>query len=252
MPDEARVSLPKGDLFPKGWWGRPRLGDRKQGETSRESMYATVGHALSNWVEVEDKFAQLLLYMCIDQNTLFVSQYIDRIFGSIENMGGRIKAFEAAAAIYFFPYWEISVVKKTMKLLLSEIEKASHRRNDIAHGRVVSVKSDAIEFDENGLKYPETDEYDASGFMLVAPEHMTWRNTHYYEGLIHDDPLARFRSEYRLNAKDILLFGYKFSLLKNEINRFHFLIQRTSSTDEPRLIKLLKTEYPQAFRRPVR
>jgi hypothetical protein len=85
--------------------------------------------------------------------------------------------------------------------------------------------------------------------MLVAPDYATLRQNPGPSRYDEDDPLARFRSSYRLNAKDIILFGQKFRDLTKQIYKFVPLLSRVNPEDEPTLILKLKEEHPKAFAR---
>jgi hypothetical protein len=80
-------------LYPKDWWDRPDPAKRKIGDPQKSDLHLAVGEALSHWAEVEDELGHLLAYMCLNQETLFLDPYLPAIFGSIENISARLKAF---------------------------------------------------------------------------------------------------------------------------------------------------------------
>lgn len=240
-------------LYPADWWNRPDPNSRIVGNEPSEAIYSAIGEAITKWISVEDELGNLLQYMCIDQETLFVNRYLGIVFGAIENVPNKIKAFEAAAAIRLSVYWEVPVVKKAVKRLLSEVEAANQRRNDIVHGKVVQVAWDVTTFEGDPfsgwtMKRPKHRGAEL-GFMLVAPDYATGKQIVGSSGYDESDPLTRFRSSYRMNAKDIILFGYKFAELAMELRKSMFLFANDSPSGEMILIQQLRRVYPNDFER---
>lgn len=245
------IAVPVGRLYPTDWWDRPAPSARKVGDGGADILYKMIGKALTAWTEVEDELGKLLQSMCLDPETLMVDPYLGIVFGAIESVPSKIKAFEAAAAICLFPHWGVPVVQKAVRRLLIPVTDASQRRNDIAHGKVVQVATDVVrlEGDGRGGWRKKAPKYKANelGFMLVAPDYATAKHRPGRPSHDEDDPLARFSSSYRLNAKDILIFQAKFHALAMELRKSHFLFSRADPTGEPILIHRLRQEHPKDF-----
>ena len=243
----------KDRLYPEKWWDRPDLDSRKIGDGPAETLYRAIGEAITHWTSVEDELGELLQSMCIDQETRIKDRYLGIVFGAIENVPNKVRAFKAAAAIRLSPYWGVPVVKKAVRRLLDEVEEASRRRNDIAHGKVVQVAGDVTTFEGDpfsGWKIKSQKHRGAElKFMLVAPDFATAKHIDGSSPYDESDPLTRFRSSYRMNAKDIICFGAKFQALAMELRKSRFLFESDFHSDEVILIRKLRCIYPKDFER---
>jgi hypothetical protein len=120
-------------LFAASYWERPELSPDDRGDASVDPIFHAVGLALSQWETAESVLVDLFIMLCdLDNANSYTA--IRRAFGTLESSGGRRKALEEAAEVYFGHYWG-DPATKPFKKLLSTFERASGRRNDIAHGR---------------------------------------------------------------------------------------------------------------------
>jgi hypothetical protein len=242
MPDQAKA--PKGRLFPKEYWSRPPPADRKTGDPSVDQIYHAVGAALSSWESTEESFA--LLFAVLSQGReLDVHNSLRRAFGSIENTAGRIRAVQAVAPVYFGQYWELAEVRRPLTVLLEEVQHASYRRNDIAHGKALNVithdRSPDGSLTERRL-----------GALLVAPEYMTGRTNLDVQAFGEDDAFALTRSHYRFTSSDILSFARKFSELQFQITYYIQTVAKDEKTRLPKVIVEMSQADPEALDRKMR
>lgn len=170
------------------YWKAPPAS--QQGEPDGSRIYLNVGIALSNWGSVESDFAQLFT-MFVDARTFGTS----RVFASILGIGGKRDALEAATGAAFFQRSVSEEDKADWKLLWSHYEQATSRRNEIAHGVVLSFRVDTED----------------RGFFLVPiydtkKSHAPWTKPDFSEDL---DQLDRY-GQYRYTSDDIAYFGSRF------------------------------------------
>lgn len=180
----------------KKFWGRP--GSKSAGDANPDDIYLAVGKALSEWESVEEALTFLFMVFteCDQANTF---RAVQRAFGSIEFNSGRRRALNAAAEIYFEPYWDYAR-KDLNALIISEVDAAARRRDDIAHGRVISFAVDKI----------------YRGSLLVPPAYNTGRT---YATIPKDemDPVGIFKARYRWVAVDVTRIAEKFNQLRQRI-----------------------------------
>jgi hypothetical protein len=126
---------------------------------------------------------------------------VRRAFGSIESSGGRRRAIEAAAEIYFGASWPIPVIKNRFKELMTAFENASRRRDEIAHGITTSISVD------NKNK----------GAFLFPPGYNTQRTHAYFH--MPGEETTYMSEKFRYTSQDIRTFRLKFSdLAQKTIN----------------------------------
>ena len=75
-----------------------------RGDNAVDPIYHAVGFALSQWETAEVMLVDLFLTMCECENSNSYNP-VRRAFGSFESSGGRRKALEEAAEVYFGQYW---------------------------------------------------------------------------------------------------------------------------------------------------
>ena len=216
-----RLDVPQERLLPKSIWVRPKLTGRRDSE---ETIHLAVGGAPSGWVGVEETLAHVASELCKDHATLSVPSHVAVLFGSIEPIANKLLAIRRLASMHLRPYWQV----------------AAMRRNDIAHGKVAPVKISNSGY--LSRRHPnQTDK--SAGYMLAAPEHVTGRNK--------SEPEAKgpswSNSDYRMSAKDIIIFAAAFHDLEAAIHRYIFFVQKEVESGLPRLILQLMADNPGTF-----
>ena len=101
----------KSPVFEEAYWKRPP--PQEQGDKDEKPIYEAVGRALSAWERADQELAELfgILIECTDSKSYAA---VKRAYGAIENSTLRRKAVEAAAEVYFSPYWESKAVKQSL------------------------------------------------------------------------------------------------------------------------------------------
>lgn len=228
-------------LFPPHFWQRPPIKERQLGEPFERRIFQAVGAALTEWGRVEESFAVLYSVLCGVMPFNEVGQSVSRGFGSIENTGWKITAARAVAPLYFGEYWRIVDVSSSFVSLMENITWASHRRNDIAHGRAVRVR----QYVKDGL-----DANLDSGYMLVAPRDTSRTNP--FPSDDKDDIFGITASQYRFSAMDIYSYSEKFLKLANYILSHAYSTMRNQETGIPGFILKMKQADPEGFERKMR
>lgn len=129
-----------------------------------------------------------------------VSAKVLRAYGSINHSAGRREAMRGAAELYFHERGELILPKETFRQLMHAWEKGSNRRDDIAHGKVVSL-----------LPWKTAERELKGGHFLFASGYNTGRNHAYREDFT--DPVLTL-AKYRYVASDIIAYGAKFHELR--------------------------------------
>jgi hypothetical protein len=206
-------------------WGRPE--PRKQGDLDPDRLFSAVGQALTNWEHVEQELAQLFMIL-ISCDSPRTSETVRRAFGAIEFNTGRRRAIEAAAEVFFGHHW--NTAKKDLDKLLKHVETGSRRRDDIAHGRVMTISTEGT----------------YRGGFLMPPEYNTGRT---YLSMNRDsgEPLDIYRAKYRFIAADVLSFASKFWELREETIRYFLSIIPNDGVFSPEFLERQKA--PQRSRR---
>ena len=114
-------------------WARPKPADK--GSASADEIYLAVGKTLSVWESVEEAFAQILCAF-IHTNPMNAAA---RVYGSIISPGGRRDALNAAAEPFFHWHNVKPEHRAEYAALMKHFQPAIGRRNDVAHGVVISV-----------------------------------------------------------------------------------------------------------------
>lgn len=184
---------------PEKYWKYPDFA--KEGNARPEPIFEAVGYALSAWEEAEDHFAHLFSQL--------VGEYAfaaRRAYGTIDMNTGRRNALMAAAEMFFIEVSGDPTAKEQQRALhrnknefatlMQHFARASNRRNDIAHGMVLTLL-------KNGC--------------FLAP---AWYNSKKYRASMNlsklkVDEFERVRAEYRYTREDIIEFGHRFTKLGN-------------------------------------
>lgn len=218
----TKVKQPAGeDWTADSYWKQPVFDPAEIGDPVDTGIFMAVGAALSRWEEMEDMLADIFDVFGTDKERSITNHSLQigrHMFGIIESSSTRLKMLDVAASLYFGHWWNHKAVRDPYTKLLGVISHASHRRNEIAHGRVTRVQVHR----EAG---PPKD----SGFFLTSPRYAVNRNQPYYGGKWHsDDVLATDRSKYRYRMGDIAVFARKFELLGSKVRD---LMMETSHTE---------------------
>jgi hypothetical protein len=193
-------------IFTEAYWRRPEPKD--MGDPNPDMIAQAVGFALSKWEETDQAMALLFMLMT-ECPTAQSYNAVRRAYGSIESNSGRRGAVEAAAEVYFGPYWANKYVKASLTDITTVVGLASKRRDDIAHGIIWGK----IILD--GKNYRS---------FLMPPEYNTGRTHAFWPDT--PDPLRLMRAKYRYTASDIAACQNKFRDLRNEIIEYTQLIKR--------------------------
>lgn len=217
--------------FPDGFWKRPKLEVEKRGEPTNTRLFQAIGGALTDFEKSQEHLAHL--YQHLSGLGPQEAKPAVRTFGTIENIRTRTDAIMAVAELYFGQHWKLPV-KKCFSALMRDVNEASYRRNDIAHGTVINVRT----FVESGRPVNKT-----SGHMLVAPSYMTGR-TSSNPILNPNDEFSASLSDYRFDRQVVVSFGEKFVQLSNVIIQVAHRCMKDQETGLPRLIRVLKEADP--------
>jgi hypothetical protein len=183
--------------FPKKYWDRPT--PAAHGDANADVLFAAVGAALTCWERIEAELASL--YLRFSEATSGRSREIaQRTYGIIAFNPGRVLAVRSAAEIYYENFW--NSVQKELIHLLENVGDASHRRDDIAHGHVISFRADQL----------------YRGFFLIPPEY----NSRMVFPWIPQtgEPLDTLRSKYRYTSAEIRSFAEKFEFLRRRVQEY--------------------------------
>lgn len=212
----------------KAFWKQPDFDPSQTGDPNEVGIFIAVGSALSAWEQMEDHLSSLFQMFCThgQMEAEFHSHLVMRhLYGMTESSSARLKMLQVTASLYFGHYWEYDLVKRPCLSLFEAVSHASHRRNEIAHGRVTRVHT-----------HKERDIVQDSGSFLTSPKYAVNRNQPFYGGKWHvDDVLGIDRSKYRFRTMDIAAFTEKFNLLSNKI--FELIIDCTK--EEAQLPKIV-------------
>lgn len=122
---------------PGSYWKRPIA--KTKGDPDSRVTYMAVGNALTVWEIVETYLG--IVYLTLIQTR---SEAARRSYGSIETPRGRRDAIKAAAESYFLLFNGTVEDQRRFDLLLEHAAHAAARRNDIAHGSVITVQIEGV------------------------------------------------------------------------------------------------------------
>lgn len=121
-------------MNPNDPWAIPPLPD--QGDVDEDDLHIAVGRALSQWEYFEGWLGLLFGYFI---NPLEQSEAGARAYGKIVSFSARRDALSAAADVYFQTHLDDGL-EAQFRAVLKIADRASKRRNDIAHGAVFPLK----------------------------------------------------------------------------------------------------------------
>ncbi len=190
------------DWTKEKFWERPPFDPAAVGDAHPEGIYLQVGRALTAWEQLEDDLGQFFSVLT-HNGTTETHVLTKHLFGITESSSQRLAMIRAALALYFGHYWENPRIYTPFKNVLKVVGWASHRRNEVAHGRIAGA-----------LVHRGGDSPTFSGHFLTAPSYAINRSKAFYGGdWPADDVLVVDRSLYRYRADDIAVFEEKFVLL---------------------------------------
>jgi hypothetical protein len=113
-------------------WDVHRFGG--QGDAEADTLFASVGRALSRWEELEEDLADLFAGIVGSRQRVHDSTNpACRAYGSIPTFNMRVDMLVAAADA-FFATWNQPGLHDAFQSLIRECRGFAARRNDIAHG----------------------------------------------------------------------------------------------------------------------
>lgn len=143
----------------------------QSGESKPDPIYLAIGYSLSTWEFLEEALASLFAFLVGKGRTYPETSAAMRAYGSIVSFNSRAEMIGAAAK-GFFQEHEIKDQEPEFREILKKCNGWAARRNDIAHGRVVSLApSDEyylIPALYNSRKHPADD--DSPAFLYSAAQ----------------------------------------------------------------------------------
>jgi hypothetical protein len=204
-----RTAQASADWTKDVFWGLPSFDPSHLGDTHEFTIHMAVGRALSAWEQMEDHLGNLFLQLSAprgqpDNHSYLVARHL---FGLTQSSMGRIVLLRATAELYFQHYWKNGSVKKPYNDVLNAVGWASHRRNEIAHGRTIQVQN------HKPNVAPQS-----SGWFLIAPDYNIGRQQPFYDRKWNEnDVIGISKSKYRYRTSDINSLSDKFYLLCSKI-----------------------------------
>ena len=193
----------------ESFWKRPAFRPSEVGDPLAEHLYMSVEVGLSAWEDLEDVLSSFFQSVWIDRNrptSPITSLFSHQVFGSVESSTARLNLLQLVVSLYFENNWEYELVRRPFLRFFKVVSHASHRRNEIAHGRVSGA---SIQQKDGSFKN--------SGYFLTSPPYAISRNQPHFGGVWHkDDVLGSDRSKYRYRASDIFLFASTFRILRDQ------------------------------------
>jgi hypothetical protein len=135
----SKKPKPEG-LFPVGYWDRPP--DVTQGDSDASQIFSAVGATLSAWEHAEYALSALSVVFSKVEDHSNGAAALRVLFGSRESSAGRRSALAQLSELYFGNGDSDPELKSKFTKLMEAFSSASRRRDDIAHGCVMTVTSD--------------------------------------------------------------------------------------------------------------
>ena len=168
-----------------------------KGDDVGDSIYLSVGKALSAWEMVEGAFAGIFSRFLFSE-----SWAAERAYGTIVGNRARKEMLEAVAEI-FFKFKKVSDEdQKSFRLIMEHFRQASAIRNNVAHGYVVSL----------------TLSNKNMGVFLLPPHYNSKKTTSFVlrdHTVPREDISSAFGVSYSYTSRDIDGFAVKFRALNN-------------------------------------
>lgn len=184
------------DVPPVAIWDRPPA--REKGDEDADEIYRAMGSALSTWEMVEDVFATLFQEL-VDSESIAAK----RAYGAVVASGGRRDLLKAAAEVYFHIHKIDDDFRATFKNLIEHFNLAGVRRNEIAHGHVITLFHMEEEI----------------GSFLVPPSYNS-RKTEAFVTPRRGDKFSILMGDYRYTSEDINTFSTKLTSFHGIVLKF--------------------------------
>jgi hypothetical protein len=194
-------------LFPGDFWDRPKT-PAEMGARHGADVFKQVGQALTNWELAEEEMKTLFMVLS-EVNSPSAWLAVKRAYGSIISNSSRRTAIESVAEVYCAEHWENPVVKKPFDDVIQNIGKASKRRDDVAHGKVVHHHqiSSGVHTDRGAFLFPPDYNTERTYAFLTQqpwyPGKDMWSESHH--------------AKFRFTDKEIEEYAKKFLTLKDAI-----------------------------------
>jgi hypothetical protein len=115
-------------MNPNDLWAIPPLAI--EGDPDVNTVWQAVGEALSSWEWLEGNLGLIFAELVAARNMHLAAS---RAYGTIVAFRGRADLVKAAAKAHFSVYPD-EATEKDLEKILKTLDRASPRRNDIAHG----------------------------------------------------------------------------------------------------------------------
>lgn len=175
------------------YWDRPPM--KEMGDDNEDTVFLSVGRALSQWESLESILAMMFGLFVESDSSAAV-----RAYGAIASSTGRKDALAKAAEVFSSKRGD-KFPQKDFDLLMNHFGKAQGRRNEIAHGMVMSFKIGD----------------QARGFFLV-PAHYNSRKT--------DAKTLPFWREVQQSKDEFRVFGHDYRYTSADIDHFITLFSK--------------------------
>jgi hypothetical protein len=172
------------------------------GDRDDTTIFTAVGRALHEWETMEGFLATVFGFLCGAR-----SEGAIRAYGVVASSSGRLDMIIEACACYDGNRRKIAPIPDMIK----RVRNFSPRRNEIAHGRVVTYTKDGCE----------------QGYFLVSPFYSSRKTYSKFQVRreIHSTPPTEpipdslILGKYAYNSNQITYYGNEFAKLKSEVFR---------------------------------
>jgi hypothetical protein len=158
------------------------------GDADKDAVYRAVGVALSSWEMVEQAVADIFVIATGGTQEWPSEHPAIRAYGSVASSRTRVEMVRSAALAYLRSR-PSDKANELLNAVLNEVNSASARRNEIAHGRVVFVSATR----------PGLGHYLVPGLFATRPNPF-------------DGP-----ERYAYNATQILIYAVRFGELESRV-----------------------------------
>jgi hypothetical protein len=109
----------------------------EKGDTTHAELYTAVGHALTQWENLEEELAELFSVLVGAPEMAPGRGPAISAYGSVSNFNVRANMLKAAAEVFFgqYPPEIAGPIKEGFDDLMKSCVQFAARRNDIAHGK---------------------------------------------------------------------------------------------------------------------
>ncbi|MGQ0741596.1 MAG: hypothetical protein ACT4OG_04790 [Alphaproteobacteria bacterium] len=178
-------------------WNVPPPPDK--GDLAEDTLFASVGRALSAWEKFEINLARLFAAVLGPTESIHPAM---RAYGAVITFRGRIQMLSMAAETRFIEA-PSEVVQPDFKQVISRAQDYGARRNEIAHGVVLPYQDIA-------------DENTREGYVLAPAVYLSTKR----KFLPSPSLLSHYKSSpsYVYSSKEVLAFARQFYRLATSLN----------------------------------